>query len=221
MFLMVSGPGLDWDSEIIEAIKSYGYEIRHYKMESDKTSFYFEMPPHLIDVVIMGSQDAVPYESFVEGLSKRLKKINGIKINTIQDEEAAKETAIVDYWNHEILLRLELPEGTLYDGSTEIPVKMLMKNKTSKSIEAKINRDTIFQVRVTDLNHNEMLLLEGNETATEQIYKIKPRDTLTDEFTINIENFKENIMLVGLTHSLQYKGNPTLFQTAPIRVTIK
>ncbi|MEM2144921.1 MAG: hypothetical protein QW279_06140, partial [Candidatus Jordarchaeaceae archaeon] len=199
----------------------YGYEIRHYKVERDKTSFYFEMPPHLIDVVIMGSKDAVPYESFVDKLSKLLKKINGIKIYTIQDEEAAKETAIVDYWNDEILLRLELPKGTLYDRSTEIPVKMLIKNKTSKSIEAKINRDTLFQVRVTDLNYNEMLLLEGDETDTEQTYKIKPQGTLKDEFTINIENFKGNIIIVGLTHFFEYKGNPTLFQTAPIRVTIK
>ncbi len=221
MFLMVSGPDLDWDSEIIDRIKAYGYEIRHYKVESEQTSFYFEMPPHLIDVVITGSKDAVPYENFVEELSKLLKKEKGIKIYTIQDDEVARETAIVDYCNEEILLRLELPAGTLYKGPTDIPVKMIMKNKTSKSIEAKINKNTLFQVRVTDLNYNEMLLLEGEETDTEQTYEVRPKDDLTDEFTINIKDFKGNIMLVGLTPMFEYKGNPTFFQTAPIRVTIK
>ncbi|MEM3563974.1 MAG: hypothetical protein QXR19_12140 [Candidatus Jordarchaeaceae archaeon] len=221
MFLMVSGSGLDWDSDIVKTINSYGYEIRHYKLERGETSFYFDMPPHLIDVVIMGSKDAVPYQSFVEELSNVLKKKKGIKIYTIQDDVAAGETAIVDYHNEEILLRLELPKGTLYDEETVIPVKMILKNITAKPIEAKINRNTLFQVRVTDLRNDDMLLLEGEETDTEQTYKINPQDTLTDEFTINVEDFKGNIQIVGLTHFFNYKGNPTLFQTAPIRVTIK
>ncbi|MFB0561413.1 MAG: hypothetical protein ACETWM_09400 [Candidatus Lokiarchaeia archaeon] len=221
MLLMVSGPNLNWDSEIIDRIKAYGYEIRHYKVESEQTSFYFEMPPHLIDVVIMGSKDIVPYEGFYEKLSKLLEKEKGIKIYTIQDDEAAKEAAIVDYWDDEILLRLELPNGTLYDGPTDIPVKMKVTNKTSKPIVAKIKKDLLFKVRVTDLNWNEMLLLGGDETETEQTYEIKPRGTLTEDFTINVEDFKGNAMIIGLTQMFEYKGNPTFFQTAPIRVTIK
>ncbi|MHA1209049.1 MAG: hypothetical protein ACTSRF_07455 [Candidatus Freyarchaeota archaeon] len=221
MLLMVSGPGLDWDSEIVQTIKSYGYEVRHYKIEDDTTSFYFDHPQTLVDVVVMGSKDAVPYMGFYEELSKLLKKKKGITVYTIEDNEAAKETAIVDYNGDEVLLRLELPNGTLYDGPTEFPVKMIMKNKTDKPIEAKIKWNTLFQVRVADLNLDEMLLIRGEETETEQTFVIEPQGTLTDDFTITIEDFKGNLMLIGLTHMFEYKGNPTFFQTAPLRVTVK
>ena len=133
MLLMVSCPGLDWDSEIVQTIKSYGYEVRHYKIEDDTTSFYFDHPQTLVDVVVMGSKDAVPYMGFYEELSKLLKKKKGITVYTIEDNEAAKETAIVDYNGDDVFLRLELPNGTLYDGPTEFPVKMIMKN-TIKNI---------------------------------------------------------------------------------------
>lgn len=221
MLLMVSGSNIDWDSEIIDRIKAYGYEIRHYKVENKQTSFYFEQPSHLIDVVVMGSKDVVPYEALFEEISKILKKEKGIKIYTIQNDEAAKEAAIVDYCDEEILLRVELPKGTLYEGPAIIPVKVIMKNKASKPIEARIKRDLLFQVRVTDLNWNEMLLLGGDETKTEQTYEIKDKGSFIEDFTINVEDFKGNIMIIGLTQIFEYKGKPTFFQTAPIRITIK
>ncbi|MHA1578588.1 MAG: hypothetical protein ACTSUQ_03035 [Candidatus Freyarchaeota archaeon] len=143
----------------------------------------------------MGSKDVVPYMGFYEELSKLLKKKKGITVYTIEDNVAAKETAIVDYNGDEVLLRLELPNGTLYDGPTEF--------------------------RVADLNFDEMLLIRGEETETEQTFVIEPQGTLTDDFTITIEDFKGNLMLIGLTHMFEYKGNPTFFQTAPLRVTVK
>jgi len=46
--------------------------------------------------------------------------------------------------------------------------------KLMADLEAKVRSDLLFQVRVTNLNWKELLLLGGDETETEQTYEIKP-----------------------------------------------
>jgi hypothetical protein len=222
MLLKVSGSKLDWNSAICEKIKAYGYMIRHYNFdeESGINSFYFDHSDYLMDVVCAGSQDVVRYEEFFEEIINLLKNEDGIKIYTVHNDEAAKETAITDFDSEELLLRLELPRGTLYDDPEKIPVKLIMKNKNDEVIEAKVNKTSLFEVRISDLDHNRLLSIEGDETDT-KTFVITPQDILTDEFTITIKDFKGNLLLVGLTEMFEFKGNPTLFQTASLRIIIK
>jgi hypothetical protein len=222
MLLKISAPSLEWNSPICEKIKTYGYAIKHYKLDAENgiNSFYFDHSDYLMDVVCAGSKDVVRYEAFFEGITNLLKKEDGIKIYTVHNDEAGKETAITDYDSEELLLRLELPKGTFYDDPKKIPVKIIMKNKGDEVIEANINKTSLFEVRISDLDHNRLLSIEGNETET-KTFVIKPQGSLTDEFNISIKDFKGNILLVGLTQMFEHKGDFTLFQTAPIRVTIK
>jgi hypothetical protein len=222
MLLKVSGPSLDWNSPICERIKAYGYTIRHYERDAENgvNSFYFDHSDYLMDVVCAGSKDVVRYEGFFEEIINHLKDEDGIKVYTVHNDEAGKETAITDYDSEALLLRLELPEGTLYDDPKRIPVKIIMKNKGDEVIEAKVNKTSLFEVRISDLDHNRLLSIEGKEIDT-KTFVIKPQGSLTDDFNISIKDFKGNILLVGVTQMFEHEGNFTLFQTAPIRVTIK
>jgi hypothetical protein len=222
MLLKVLGPDLDFNSVICEKIKAYGYTVRHYSFDNESgiNSLYFDHSDYLMDVVCAGSKDVVRYEGFFEEIINLLKNEDGIKVYTVHNDEAGKEIAITDYDSDELLLRLELPGGTLYDDPQKIPVKLILQNKTYEVIEAKVNKTSLFEVRISDLDHNRLLSIEGEETDM-NTFVIKPQDLLADEFTITIKDFKGNLFLVGLTQMFEFKGNPTLFQTAPLRVTIK
>lgn len=222
MLLKVSGSKVDWSSAICEKLKAYGYMIRHYNFDTESgiNSFFWDHSDYLMDVICAGSKDVVRYEGFFEEIINLLKNEDGIKIYTVHNDEAAKEIAITDFDSEELLLRLELPGGALYDDPKKIPVKLIMKNKSDEVIEAKVNKTSLFEVRISDLDHNRLLSIEGDETDTNN-FVINPHDILKDEFTITIKDFKGNLLLVGLTQMFEFRGNPTLFQTAPLKITIK
>nr|HDO81163.1 hypothetical protein [Candidatus Bathyarchaeota archaeon] len=221
MMLKISGPNLSPDSEICRIVKSYGFKIRHYRLGDEENAFYFETPPYLIDVVVAGSRDVVPYKSFFEEVLEALEKERNVTVFFVQDEEAEKETAVVEYGDEEIRFSLELPNGTIYDGPVTIPIRLSLKNNTSETVNIVVKKNTPFKVRVTDLNDEDLLLIEGDDTEEEDVFKVDPGMEITEEFTLNIEDFKGNILLRGETQFFKYKEGLTMFQTEPIKLTIK
>ncbi|MHA1230934.1 MAG: hypothetical protein ACTSRP_15545 [Candidatus Helarchaeota archaeon] len=218
MYLGIFGSKLNIKSDECNILKSYGFDISHFKVDNDEiTEIYFDIGPwnQFIDIL-----DETKSTYLIDELIPLLKKKN--LIFRFINEEEIKELPVYrifpdDSLKLEVIFILE--SGQKYKQKDFLKYNLEIKNiSKDKPIKFTVSKSALISLRIEDIAKNEIAFWGGDELDKPEEIVIEPNSSIKESNEIDIELSTGSYILRPETCYFKFDKVESFYTLTPIKI---